>query len=355
MKLLEGWTRRAPKIGDVVSGVVIAKEPRRLFINLASIGTGVVYGTEYIRSRDKIKALNPGDTTSVKIVSLENEEGYLEVSLKEADRDETWNRIRTLKQERAILALPVIEVNRGGLIMELFGIRGFLPVSQLALEHYPRVEGGEREKILERLRAFVGKELRVRILDISPKDEKLIFSEREAKEDAIRALVEQYRVGDVVEGEVTAVVNFGAFMKFGEPPLEGLVHISEFDYKLVDDPRKYVSVGDPIKAKIISIEHNRISLSLKALKENPWDRVLERYERDAIYPGRVLKIIPFGALVELDPEIHGVAHVSQFSGDLERLKQALEPGKSYQFKVISIEPKEKRIGLQLHREDIKEA
>lgn len=355
MKLLEGWVKQAPKIGDVVSGVVIAKEPRRLFVNLGALGTGVVFGTEYIRSRDKIKDLNPGDTISVKIVSLENEEGYLEVSLKEADKDETWNRIRALKQERAILALPVIEANRGGLIMELFGIRGFLPVSQLTLEHYPRVEGGEKEKILERLKAFVGQELRVRILDLSPKDDKLIFSEREAKEDAIRALVEKYNVGDIVEGEITAVVNFGAFMKFGEPPLEGLIHVSEFDYKLVDDPGKYVAVGDPVKAKIISIEHNRISLSLKALKENPWDRVLERYERDAIYPGRVLKIIPFGALVQLDPEIHGVAHVSQFAGDLELLKQELEPGKTYPFRVISIEPKEKRIGLQLHREAPREA
>jgi small subunit ribosomal protein S1 len=229
--------------------------------------------------------------------------------------------------------------------MELRGIRGFLPVSQLSLENYPRVEGGEKEKILERLKALVGKELHVRILDISPKDEKLIFSEREAQEDAVRELVRKYAVGDEVEGEVTAVVNFGAFIKFGEPALEGLIHISEFDYKLVGDPNKYVNVGDRIKAKIISIENNRISLSLKAMKENPWNKVLERYERDAFYPGRVLKIIPIGALVELDPEIHGIVEIAQLSGDLELLKRAIEPGKSYQFKIISIEPKEKRITL----------
>ncbi len=151
---------------------------------------------------------------------------------------------------------------------------------------------------------------------------------------------------------MTAVASFGAFVKFGEPPLEGLIHISEFDYKLVDDPRKYVAVGDPIKAKIISIENNRIFLSLKALKENPWDKVLERYEREAVYPGRVLKIIPsMGALVELDPEIHGISHLAQFSGNIEILKQKLEPGKNYPFKIISIEPKEKRIILELHQPD----
>jgi small subunit ribosomal protein S1 len=350
LKFLDSWRIQPPKIGDVISGVVIAREPRRLFIDLGPIGTGVVYGTEYIRSRDKIKDLNPGDTINVKIISLENEEGYLEVSLKEADKDEMWNRFKTLKQERAILNLPVVDANRGGLILELNGIRGFLPVSQLALENYPRVEGGEKEKILERLKTFIGKELRVRILDVSPKDEKLIFSEREAKEDDIRALLEKYNVGDVVEGEVTAVVNFGAFVKFGSPPLEGLVHISEFDYKPVDDPRKYVAVGDTIKAKIISIDQNRVSLSIKALKENPWDRVLERYERDAIYPGRVLKIIPLGALVELDPEIHGLAPISQFADDLLLLKRTLEPGKNYRFKITSIEPKEKRIILEWQEE-----
>jgi small subunit ribosomal protein S1 len=351
-KFYDQWIKNVPKVGDVISGTVILKEPRRLFVDLGTFGTGVVYGTEYINSRDKIKVLNPGDRLNVKIVSLENEDGYIEVSLKDADRDETWNRIRTLKQERAILNLPVLEANRGGLIMELYGIRGFLPVSQLSLENYPRVEGGEKEKILERLKSFIGKELRVRILDISPKDGKLIFSEREAKEEDVKMLIEKYSVGDIVEGEVTAVVNFGAFVKFGSPPLEGLIHISEFDYKLVDDPRKYVSIGDPIKAKIISIENNRVSLSLKALKENPWERVLERYERDSVYPGRVLKIIPLGALVELDPEIHGIAEVAQFSNNLELLKQALEPGKTYPFRITSIEPKEKRITLALEKTEL---
>lgn len=346
-KLLERVYQVTPKVGDVVVGTVIAKEPRRLFVALGAIGTGVIYGTEYIRSRDKIKELNVNDTVNVKIVSFEHDEGFIEASLKEADRDETWNRVRELKQERTILSLPVIDANRGGLIMELRAIRGFLPVSQLTLEHYPRVDGGEKEKILERLKQFVGQELKVRILDMSPKDEKLIFSEREAEEDALKALIEKYGVGDVVMGEVTAVVNFGAFLKFGTPALEGLIHISEFAYKLIDDPRKYLSVGDSVETKIISIENNRISLSLKALKENPWDRVLERYERDAAYPGKVLKITPFGALVELDPEIHGVAHISQFGHDLTSLKQALEPGKTYQFKVVSIEPKEKRVSLSL--------
>lgn len=346
-KFFDRWSKHAPKIGEAVSGAVIAKEPRRLFINLGPLGTGVVYGVEYIKSRDKIKALNPGDQLNVKIVSIENEDGYIEISLKEADLDETWNQIRGLKEERTILSLPVLDANRGGLIMEFCGIRGFLPVSQLSLENYPRVEGGEKEKILERLKALVGQELRVRILDIAPKGEKLIFSEREAQEDAVKALVEKYSVGDTVEGEVTAVVNFGAFMKFGSPPLEGLIHISEFDYKLVDDPRKYVGVNDPIKAKIISIENSRVSLSLKALKENPWDRVLERYERGAAYPGRVLKIIPLGALIELDPETHGVAEITQFAGDLDALKRAIEPGKTYSFRIASIEPKEKRITLTL--------
>ncbi len=174
-RLFEGLLKKVPKIGDTVEGIVIAKEPRRLFVDLGPIGTGVVFGLEFIKSRDKIKNLKIGDTINVKIISLENEEGYFEVSFREADKDEIWNRLQQLKQERTVLNLPVVEANRGGLIIELFGIKGFLPVSQLSTEHYPRVEGGKKDKILEKLKEFVGKEIRVRILDLIPKEEKLIF------------------------------------------------------------------------------------------------------------------------------------------------------------------------------------
>jgi ribosomal protein S1 len=230
--------------------------------------------------------------------------------------------------------------------MESSGVRGFLPVSQLSVEHYPRVEGGEKTKILEQLKHFIGQELTVRIIDFNPREEKLIFSEREANEEAIAEALKQHLPGEIIEGEITATASFGAFMKFGTPPLEGLVHISELDYKLIEDPGAIVKVGDKVKAKIIAIEDGRISLSLKALKEDPWNKVEARYLRENIYAGLVKKINRFGALVELDPEIYGLCHISQFENP-EALKGMLEMGKTYPFSVLDIQPKERRLSLKL--------
>jgi len=334
----------APKVESIAVGTVMTKEPKRLYVDLGPIGTGIIYGTEYIAARDQIKSLSMGNQVSVKILSLANEEGFFEVSLKEAVKEEAWQTLKAHKDERTILELPILDANRGGLIMDLAGITGFLPVSQLSLEHYPRVEGGEKNKILEELKKFVGTSLRVRVLDANAAEGKLIFSEKEAEEDGLKEILSKYKVGEVVEGKITAVVSFGAFMKFGDPPLEGLIHISEIDYKLIDDPNKFLKVDDAVKTQIIAIEKNRVSLSLKALKEDPWTKAEEKYTKGETYEGKVLKINPFGAFVELDPDIHGLCHVSQF-GSLAKLKEAVEPGQVYQFRVESVDAKERRLSL----------
>lgn len=346
MQFLDTLKRATPKVGDVVTGKIIAKEPRRVFVNLGAIGTGIIYGAEYIASREEIKNLPIGGEAHVKILSLTNEDGFFEVSLREAGKEEAWQNLKKYRDERTTLPLQVLDANRGGLILESEGITGFLPVSQLALGHYPRVEGGEKNKIYGELKKFVGQILNVRIIDAAPKEEKLIFSEKEAEEDALKALIAHYHVGDTVEGTITAVVNFGAFMRFGDPPLEGLVHISEIDYKLIDNPNKFLKVGEVAKAKIIAIENNRISLSLKALKEDPWTKVEEKYKKGEMYEGKVLKINPFGAFIELDPDIHGLCHVAQFN-NLTTLKGTLEVGAVYRFKILAVDSKERRMSLEL--------
>lgn len=344
-RLLEESRERLPKSGDIVLGTVIEKQPRRLFLDLGTLGTGIISGTEYIESRDIIKNLRLGEEVAAKIVALDNGDGYIEVSLREAGKEKAWQEIERLKEERSIITTKVLDANRGGLILEVAGIAGFLPVSQLAVEHYPRVEGGDKAKILEQLKKLVGRELNVRIIDFDPKEEKLIFSEREAKEDAVSQALKQYQVGDVIEGEVTATAAFGAFVRFGEPPLEGLIHISELDYKLISDPKSVVNVGDKIKAKIIGITDGRISLSLKALKEDPWEKAGERYLRGNVYIGTVKKINNFGAIIELDPEICGLCHISQF-GNLKTLEEKLKTGLSYSFAVVDIQPKGRRLSLK---------
>lgn len=333
------------KIGDVAEGTVLERRGSRLFVDLPNRGTGVVYGREFYEASHIIKGLNPGDKVSAKIVDLDNEEGFIELSLVEADREKDWLEMRRLMEEGIPLVIKPADANRGGLIIEYKGVQGFLPASQLSQEHYPRVEGGDKRKILEELKKLVGAELQVKIIDLDPEEGKLIFSEKSKGEAEMRDILSQYRVGDVVEGEVTGIVGFGAFVKFAEG-LEGLVHISEIDWQLIENPADVLKIGDRVQAKIIDIAGDRVSLSLKALKEDPWLKAPERYKKGDVIAGRVVKHNPFGAFVKLDPEIQGLAHISEF-GTEAKMKERVRVGEEYQFKILSVDVKEHRLSLGL--------
>ena len=212
-ELLKAYPKTFLKEGDLVDGAVLMKESARLYIDLGIFGTGVIYGREYQNARDFVKKLNLGDPVSAKIVEAENEDGMVELSLKEAGAEIAWKEIREFKESGEALELKVTDSNKGGLVIEFRGIKGFLPASQLNAAHYPRVEGGDKEKIAEELGKFVGKPLSVIILDIDPKAQKLIFSEKGVESEDVKKIVGQYSVGDVIEGEVTGIVEFGIFIK----------------------------------------------------------------------------------------------------------------------------------------------
>lgn len=334
------------KIGEIVEGTAIEKKGAKLFIDLGNRGTGIIYGREYYEAQDLIKNIEPGSTVTAKVVELDNDDGYIELSLKEAGREKNWRDIKEKMQNGDVLSIAVKEANRGGLILEMTGVRGFLPVSQLSLKHYPRVENGDKEKILMELQKFVGQELKVKILDANPYEDKLIFSERDGDSEEIRTRLAKYQKGDEVEGEITGVVNFGAFMKFDEG-LEGLIHISEIDWQLIEDPRAVLKVGEKKKAKIIDIEGDKVSLSLKALTPDPWIAAGEKYPKGAIVKGKVTKLNPFGAFVQIDEAIQGLAHISEF-GSAVKMKEALEVGKTYDLRIASIDAKEHRLSLSLN-------
>ena len=345
-QLLDLSKKKIAKIGDVLTGRVLHKEARRIFIDLGAYGTGVVLGREYLNALSTIKGLKPDAEISVKVINSINEDGYWELSLSEADKEAAWQRLRGLRDSKETLSLPITGVNYGGLLLQLNNIEGFLPVSQLSLEHYPRVDGGDKIKILEELRKFTGKEIKVRILDLDEKENKLIFSEREAQKEAIQEAVANYQVGDIVEGEATGLANFGVFVKFGTDfALEGLIHISEIDYVLVDDPAKFVQVGQKIKAKIINIKDDRIFLSLKALKPDPWSLTAQAYQKGGAYNGKVIKINPLGAFVSFDQGIYGICPIADFQNDPEILKQNFEVGQEYLFVIKEVDNEEKRLIL----------
>lgn len=354
-----------PSIGDVVHGTVLSVSSNHALIDLGALGTGIVLGKEM---RDGLGAhgkLKPGTEVSATLTSFESEDDYIELSIREASYEKSWEDIEEKLNAREVVSTKVTDANKGGLMIEINGISGFLPVSQLASEHYPRVEDGDKNKILELLKKLVGQEMSVRILDADRTSEKLIVSEKAAQSEKERELINRLQVGDVIEGEVSGVVDFGAFVKFSAPEnadgkkasekLEGLVHISELAWQLIDDPREIIKTGDTVSAKIIGIEESRISLSMKALREDPWEKVNEKYKVGDEVKGKIDKINHFGAFVYLDKDIHGLAHVSEFSDIYpgRKMEEVFTAGETYTWKILSIEAKSHRLGLLPVKESVK--
>lgn len=329
-KLLEEGTI-VPVIGDTVEGPVISITRHAVHIDLFPYGTGIIYGKEYINARDVIKKVNVGDKISAKVVDLNNPDGYIELSLKEARQAIIWTEAESAISEKKVFELPVKEANKGGLIIEWQGISGFLPASQLKADHYPRVQDGDKDRILEELRKLVGEKLTVTIIGAVPKEGKLIFSEKVNQEVDKKAVVGKFSTGDEVAGVVTGIVDFGVFVKI-EDELEGLVHISEIDWGLVEDPKLFVKVGDKVKVKVIDVKEGKVSLSMKALKANPWAEAGKKYKKDMNVKGVVIKYNKHGALASIEEGIAGLVHVSEF-GTEATLKSKLELGKVYDFKI----------------------
>jgi len=330
-------------LGDLVEGPVIAIDKSALYIDLPPYGTGIIYGREFLNARDIVRNASIGDTIAAKVISPENENGYVELSLKEARQALIWGEAEEAIKNKVVFEMPVKDANKGGLLVEWKGILGFLPASQLKPEHYPRVLDGDKDKILSELKVLIGEKIAVSIITALPKEGKLIFSEKSSDEKEKVEIVNKYEVGDEIEGEVTGIVDFGIFIKI-EENLEGLAHISELDWGLVEDPKKIFKVGQPVKAKIIEIQDGKISLSVKALKSNPWLEAEKKYKKDTNVEGVIIKFNKHGALASIEEGVAGLVHVSDF-GSEEKLREALELGKAYNFKINLFDPKERRMAL----------
>src|SRR6266550_9039775 len=258
----ESATQLAPT--EVVEGKVLSVRKHEIWLDLGAHGIGLVPRREIGFARNIVE----GETVTASIVDPEMDEGYALLSLRKAAKDRGWDEIKRIFDAGETVEVTAYDANRGGLLIELEGIRGFLPVSQLSAGNYPRVSGADKDEILQKLNALINKPLRVRVLDVSRKDNKLIFSEKEAVKDDMQARFAELKVGEVVEGVVTGVIDFGAFVNVDG--IEGLIHISEISWERVEDPRKYIKVGENVKAKIIAIDKDRLSLSIKQMSDDPW-------------------------------------------------------------------------------------
>jgi len=337
------------KSGDIVDVKLLYRKSKSAYFDLGKYGTGIVYGAEFSNASEVLKALKVGDTVHAKVVDQENDEGLVELSLSQATKQKAWQEVKNLQEAGEIITVKIGGANSGGLVADVADMKAFLPVSQLASNHYPQVEDGDKGKILEELKKFVGQELKVKIIDVNPRTNKLIISEREITSANVKDLLAKYSVGDVVEGIISGVADFGAFVRFADnPDIEGLIHISELSHKLIENPKEIVKVNDAIKAKILEIKDGRVSLSFKALTLDPWQKADEKYKADTDVLGMVTKFNPFGAFIGLDSDIQGLIHISEF-GSVEEMQKQLEIGKSYMFHIASVKPQEKRIILKLKK------
>ena len=340
-ELLESSDIKQIKTGDVVEGTVTSVKKHEVWVDLGPNGVGVIFRREVGSG-----SLKEGEAITASVVDPELDEGYALLSMKRAAKDRGWNELQRLFEEQEIVEVTAYDANRGGLLIELEGIRGFLPVSQLAAEHYPRVSDADKDEILTKLNALVNKTLRVRILDVNRKDNKLIFSEKEAIRDDMQSKLANLKVGDVVEGIVTGVIDFGAFVNVDG--IEGLVHISEISWERVEDPRKYVKIGDNVKAKIIAIDKDRLSLSIKQITNDPWLSEVKEFKAGEVVEGKITRITPFGAFVQLSPSVEALVHVSEMSDD-----ESIDPENLFKlnekkkFKVLEIDTENRKIALSL--------
>ncbi len=330
--------------GETITGNVLTVKKHEVLIDLGAQGVGFVPRREVGFSRQ----LNVGDEVTASIVDSELDNGYSLLSLRKAAKDKGWEEVIAKADAGDVITITPYDANRGGLLVEYEGVRGFLPVSQLSAEHYPRVGSSDKDEILQRLNGLVGKEMTVRILDADRRANKLIFSEKEAIKDGLAARFASLKVGDAVKGVATGVVDFGVFVNVDG--IEGLIHISEISWERVNNPSDYVKVGQAIDAKIISIDKDRLSLSMKQLTKDPWLDEVEAMTPGTKLEGTVTRITPFGAFVQLSPAVEALVHISEMGAGSD-----VDPEKVFtlnerkEFTILEVDRENRKISLSLKK------
>jgi small subunit ribosomal protein S1 len=329
--------------GDIVEGTIMSVRKHEVWVDMGERGIGLVVRREIGFAHDDLKE---GDAISASVIEPDLPEGYSLLSLRKAVKDRGWDELIRLSQTGDVVEVSAYDANRGGLLIELEGIRGFLPVSQLSAEHYPRVAGADKDEILQKLHGLVRAPLKVRILDLDRKQNKLIFSEKEAIREDVQKRLGELKEGDVVKGVVTGVVDFGAFVNVSG--IEGLIHISEISWDRVENPADYLKPGDMVEAKIIAIDRDRLSLSLKQIQEDPWIKAVDSYKVGDAVDGVVTRITPFGAFVQLSPAVEALVHVSELSdGANVDPEEVFKLHETKQFTIIAIDKDARKISLSL--------
>lgn len=333
-----------PRLGAMVDATFVRAVSKAAYFDVAPFGTGVVLGAEFNNAREIIKTMSPNDAITAKIVSLDGESGFIELSITEASRQKTWSVVQELFESAEPAKVRVVGVNPGGLLIQIGDLKGFLPLSQMSMDRFPK--DGSRTPTVDDFKQFVGDELTVKVINVNAKKNKLIVSERESAAVNTKEILAAYKPGDIVKGTVSGLADFGIFVRFTDnPSIEGLVHISEIDHRIVDNPKDAANMNDPLEVKILDIRDGRVYLSLKALKQDPWKETIAAYKAGNEVEGTVYKYTAFGALVNLKDGLQGSLHTADF-GTIEELKEKMEIGSTHSFVVDSVRADDKRIVLK---------
>ncbi len=334
--LMAGVTDQSVAAGSTINGKVLSVKKNEILIDMGPHGVGLVPRREIGFG----KKYNVGDEVVASVIDPELPNGQALLSLRKAAKERGWDEIQKVVEEGRTLTVTPYEANRGGLLIEFEGVRGFMPVSQLSTEHYPRTS--DKDEILRRLRTMIGTELNAQIIDADQKGNKLIFSEKEAVKDGLADRLTSLKVGDIVEGTVTGVVDFGAFVNVDG--IEGLVHISEISWERVAQVSDKLKVGDKIKAKIISIDKDRLSLSIKQTTPDPWLKEAEQFHVGDTVEGTITRITPFGAFVQISPAVEALVHISEL-GEGGNPEKVFTQNEKRQFVILEIDADSRKIRL----------
>lgn len=342
--LLDELDFKMPEAGDIVDGIVVAKEPGYLLLSVGGVAVGIIAGKEIQDGFETAKKAEIGDTISAFVLDEENDEGMMVLSLRKASQMKNWDYFEKCLETGETIEVVAKSANKGGLICDANGVHAFLPVSQLSPQNYPRVDGANAQAIIEKLGEFIGKKFTVRVITFLRND-KIIVSEREAMSEIREKELKNLKIGSEVEGEINGVVKFGIFITFGN--LEGLIHTSELSWDTVKNHYELFKIGDKVKAQVIGIDGDKISLSIKRLQKDPWKKLIEKYPAGTITKGEVNKVTNFGLFVTIDGNLNGLVHTSEFPDPEMRADEVARVGDEIKVRVIGINEDDHNLKLSM--------
>ncbi len=347
----DALTFRTLRPGDIVEGEIVSVTPTEVLVDVGAKSEGLVPSRELERlGREGLENLKIGETIPVYVVRAEDRDGNLILSIRRAEEESDWRRAQDLHTKNEALETQVAGFNKGGLIVRIGKLRGFVPASQLASEH----RGNDRQQPEERWARLVGTAIHVKIIEINRKRKRLILSERAAfrqiREARKAELLDSLRVGEVRRGVVSSLADFGAFVNLGGA--DGLVHLSELSWNRSAKPREVLKVGQEVEVYILNVdrEKRRIALSLKRLEPEPWATAESRYYVGQLVEGTITRLANFGAFALVNDELEGLIHISELStGRINHPQDVVGEGEKHVMRIIRIDPKRRRMGLSLKR------